>query len=125
MSLHSTTMLVMLVILLILGGPTLAWKFLRGYFRGVDVYVVLEKDGRTLAYKNPQALLGHEDQPLDSLPNEVMDLKRFQPYYNICWFECGTLYRCGHSTHRTQKDAWRCKDANVRDCFVGTVYEER
>ena len=123
--LTATTMLVMLAALLLIGGPALVWKFLRGYFRGVDVYVVVEKGGRTLAYKNPQGLLGHADHPLDFMPNEVMDLKRFQPYYNICWFECGTLYRCGHGTHRTEKSAWECKDANIKDCVVGTVYEER
>ena len=68
----AATFLISLVLLLGIGGPKLVRKFLRGYFRGVDVYVIVTLDGRTLAYKNPTELLGHPDEPLDMIPNEIL-----------------------------------------------------
>lgn len=60
---HAAAFLLMLAILLLIGGPTLVRKFLRGYFVGVDVYVFLTLDGKEIAYKNPKGFFGHEDEP--------------------------------------------------------------
>lgn len=51
---HALTLVVILAVLFLLGGPTFARKFLRGFFRGIDLYVLLTVDGRTVAYKNPK-----------------------------------------------------------------------
>ena len=123
--LHVATFLVLLVLLLIIGGPTLVRKFLRGYFRGVDVYVIVTINGQTSAYKNPRELLGHPDTPLDMIPNEILMSERFETYYNVCWFECGTLYRCGHSYHRTEENARYCDKQAGAGAFIGKVLEER
>jgi|SRR6516162_5830495 hypothetical protein len=122
--LHAATFLILLLLLLIIGGPTLVWKFLRGYFRGVDLYVIVTVDGQTLTYKNPHELLGHPDEPLDMIPNEILMSDRFETYYNICWFECGTLFRCGHSFHKTEENVRYC-DKNLGDgMLIGRVLEE-
>jgi len=46
--------------LLILGGPRLARKFLRSFFIGIDLYVILSVNGKDVAYKNPEGVLGRE-----------------------------------------------------------------
>ena len=50
---HVTTFFALLAVLLLFGGPLLVKKFLRGYFVGANVYVILTVDGNTVAYKNP------------------------------------------------------------------------
>src|SRR5437588_12016080 len=100
--------IVMLILLLLIGGPILVKKFLRGYFRGIDVYLFLSLDGKTVAYKNPKGLFGHEDKPLELVPHDILYSDQFETYYNICWFDCGALFRCGHSFHRTQENALYC-----------------
>jgi hypothetical protein len=115
----------MLAGLLLLGGPRLVKKFLRGYFRGVDVYVVLTLEGKTVAYKNPRGLLGHEDEPLEMVPHEIFYSEQFETYYNVCWFECGALYRCGHSFHRAPENARYCDRATIAGSLIGKILEER
>ena len=120
----AATFLILILLLLVLGGPTLVWKFLRGYFRGVDVYVIVTVDGRTLAYKNPIELLGHPDEPLDMVPNEILMSAQFETYYNVCWFECGTLFRCGHSFHKTEENARYCAKNVGEGMIIARVLEE-
>jgi hypothetical protein len=71
---------IMVIGLLIPGGPILVKKFLRGYFRGVDVYVFLTLHGREVAYKNPEGWVGHEDAPLAMLPHELSYSDKFETY---------------------------------------------
>jgi hypothetical protein len=42
----AATFLTLLALLLIIGGPKLVRKFLRGYSRGVDVYVIVTVGGQ-------------------------------------------------------------------------------
>ena len=115
----------MLVILFLVGGPILVKRFVRGYFRGVDIYVFLTVDGQTVAYKNPKEVLGQEDKPLEMVPHALLYSNQYETYYNICWFDCGTLYRCGHSFHRTQESALYCERTKSHGLLIGTVLEER
>ena len=117
--------LLLLATLLLFGGPPLARKFLRGFFRGVDVYVTFAQCGKSVIYKNPTGLLGREDKPLDTVPDEIFDSEKFETYYNVCWFECGTLFRCEHSFHRSPENALSCDKAKVEGSFIAQVMEER
>jgi hypothetical protein len=117
--------LLLLAVGLLLGGPPLTRKFLRGFFRGVDVYVTFARNGKRVVYKNPAGLLGHEDKPLDALPDEIFDSSKFETYYNVCWFECGTLFRCEHSFHHARENALYCDRAKIEGSFIGEVLEER
>jgi hypothetical protein len=120
-----TAFVIMLAGLLLLGGPPLMKKFLRGYFQDWDVYVILILDGKTVAYKNPTGLLGHEDKPLDMVPNEILDSDKYEIYYNVCWFECGTLHRCEHSFHRTPDNALHCDITKPEGYLIGKILQER
>jgi hypothetical protein len=120
-----TAFLLTLVVLLLRGGPPLVKKFLRGYFRGLDVYVVLTFDGKTLAYENPRGVFGHEDKPLDVVPYEIFYSDRYETYYNICWFDCGALYRCQHRFHRASENALYCGRTKIEGSVIGKVLEER
>ncbi len=91
----------------------------------MDVYVVVTINGQTSAHKNPAELLGHPDEPLEMIPNEILVSERFETYYNVCWFECGTLYRCGHSFHRTEENARYCDKRAGVGAVIGKVLEER
>jgi hypothetical protein len=122
---HATAFIVMLAVLLLVGGAPFVKKFLRGHFHGADVYVVLTLDGKTLAYKNPKGILGQEDKPLDIVPHEIFYSDQFETYYNVCWIDCGTLYRCGHSFHQTHESALYCDKAKVEGHLIGKVLEER
>lgn len=122
---EAATFLILLAALLVIGGLTLMRKFLRGYFCGVDVYVIVTVEGRTLTYKNPSGLLGHPDEPLDMVPNEILMSDQYETYYNVCWFECGTLYRCGHAYHRTEENARYCNKKAGAGAFIGKILEER
>jgi hypothetical protein len=122
---HAAAFLLMLTILLLIGGPTLVRKFLHGYFVGVDVYVFLTLDGKEIAYKNPKGLFGHEDAPLALVPHEVLYSDQFETYYNVCWFDCGALFRCGHSYHRTEENARYCDKNFGEGVLIGKVLEQR
>jgi hypothetical protein len=121
---HAVTLLVMLAVLFLLGGTTFVRKFLRGFFRGVDLYVLLNVDGKTVAYKNPRGLVGLDDTPLDMLPYEILSSDQFETYYNVCWWAGGTLLRCEPSFHRTGENARYC-DKNIEGTVIGKVLEER
>lgn len=55
----------------------------------------------------------------------MLSSDRFETYYNLCWFECGTLFRCGHSFHWTEESARSC-DRNIGEgTLIGKVLEER
>jgi len=121
-----TAYLLMFAILLLLGGPRLVKKFLRGKFLGATTYVVLAIDGKTVAYKNPRGHVGHEDQPLLLFPYELFHSGQFWEYYNACWFEYGGLFRCGHKTHLAPEDVQGCAVAKKIDGYViGKVLEEQ
>ena len=122
--LHAAVFVLLLLVLFLVGGPRLAKKFLRGYFRGVDVYVFLVVDGNTVAYKNPRGLFGYEDKPLDLVPHEILYSDQCETYYNVCWFDCGALFRCGHSFHRAEENARYC-DKFVKGALIGKILEER
>jgi hypothetical protein len=117
--------LLLLAVALLFGGPPLARKFLHGFFRGVDVYVTFAQNGKNVVYKNPAGRLGHEDKPLDVVPREIFDSEKYEPYYNVCWFECGALFRCEHSFHRARENALYCDKAKTEGSFIGEVLEER
>lgn len=114
------------ILLLALAGVPLARKFLRGYFRGVDVYVVLELDGRTQVYKNPNKPFQPVDEPLSVVPQEIFYSEKFETYYNICWFDdLGGLHRCKHSYHRKPGNAAYCNYRTVDGAVIGRVLEEK
>jgi len=121
---HAVAFLVMLGVLFLLGGSTFVRKFLRGFFRGVDLYVLLTVDRKTVAYKNPWGEIGLDDTPLEMIPYEILSSDQFETYYNVCWWDGGTLLRCGHSFHRTEENARYC-DKNVEGTVIGKVLEER
>ena len=121
---HALTLLVMLAVPFLLGGTKFVWKFLRGFFRGVDLYVLLTVDGRTAAYKNPRGEVGLDDTPLEMIPYEILSSDQFETYYNVCWWDGGTLLRCEHSFHRTEENARYC-EKNIEGVLIGKVLEER
>ena len=122
---HALTLVVILAVLFLLGGPTFARKFLRGFFRGIDLYVLLTVDGRTVAYKNPKGIPWADDQPLDMVPHELLSSDKFETYYNVCWWDGGTLLRCEHSFHRTEENARYCDKHVGEGMLIGKVLEER
>jgi hypothetical protein len=119
------TFILMLIILFLLGGPVFVRKFLRGYFRGVDLYVFLTLEGQTVAFKNPRGIIGQEDKAMEVIPHHVAYSDRFESYYNICWFDSGSLQRCEHSFHRTPQSALYCDTTKRYGCLVGKVFEEQ
>jgi len=98
---HAVTFVVMLAVLFVLGGSTYVRKFVRGFFRGVDLYILLTVDGKTVAFKNPRGEIGLDDTPLEMIPHEILSSDQFETYYNVCWWDGRTLLRCEHSFHRT------------------------
>jgi len=117
---------VILVILLLAAlGLPFARRFLHGYFHGATVFVLVPTDGKILIYKNPRGIIGLEDPPLEVLPPEVASSDRYETYFNVCWFDSGTLLRCGHSFHRKPENALYCDKIKTEGCFVAEVLEER
>lgn len=113
------------ILLLAAAGVPLARRFVYGYFHGANVFVFVEKDGKTLLYKNPREVIGLEDDPLEIIPPELFDSKLYETYYNVCWFDSGTLVRCQHSFHRKPQNALYCDQVNVEGSFIAKVMEER
>jgi hypothetical protein len=114
-----------IILLLAAVGVPLARKFVYGLFHGANLFVVVDVDGKTLVYKNPRELIGIPEEPLDMIPNEILYSERYETYYNVCWFDRGTLVRCGHSYHRKPENALYCDRIQVAGSFVGKVLEER
>jgi hypothetical protein len=96
-----------IILLLAAAGVPLARKFIYGFFHGADVFVLVPANGETLVYKNPRELIGLEDPPLDTIPPDLLTSDRYETYYNVCWFDSGTLIRCKHSFHRKPQNAKR------------------
>ena len=117
----------MSIVVLAAVGLPIARKFLRGLVVGSDLYVVLEIDGKTLVYKNPNRyLMSPEDKRPDILPAEIFDSDKFETYYNVCWFDGqGLLRRCEHSYHRTEENATYRKYAGLEHTIIGKVLEQR
>ena len=113
------------VLLLAAAGVPLARKFLYGYFHGANIFVFVEVEGRTLVYKNPEEIIGLDDEIIEKLPAELSDPNRYETYYNICWFDSGTLVRCKHSFHHTPQNALYCDAIRVDGSFIAKVLEER
>jgi len=113
------------VVGLLVGGPMLLKKFLRGLFWGTEFYVILTIEGEDVAYKNPKGQLGHEDNPLTMFPHEILYSDRYETYYNVCWFESGALCRCEHSFHRTKESAFYCDKSKTEAFLIGKVLEQR
>jgi hypothetical protein len=113
------------ILLLAAAGVPLARKFVYGYFHGANVFVFVETDGKTLLYKNPREVIGLEDNPLETIPPELFDSNRYETYYNVCWFDRGTLVRCQHSFHRKLQNALYCDQVKVEGSFIAKVMEER
>lgn len=103
----------------------IARRFLYGRFHGANLFVVLEVNGQTLVYKNPRQYFGIEDFPLTEMPHEIFDPSAYETYYNVCWFDCGTLFRCDHMRHRTKEDAAQCYTNGVAGSMIGKILEER
>ena len=78
---------------------------------------------KTVAYKNPQGILGQEDEPL-LLLDHILYSDQSETYDNVCWFDCGAWFRCKHAFHRTQENAHDC-DEYVEGAMIGKVLEER
>ncbi len=98
---------------------------MHGYFRGANVFVFIESDGKILLYKNPREMIGLEDPPLEVIPPELLNPDLYEAYYNVCWFDRGTLIRCKHSFHRKPQNALYCDQINVEGSFIAKVMEER
>lgn len=118
---HAITFLVMLAVLFLLGGTTYVRKFLCGSFRRRSLWLVA---GKTLAYKNPRGVVGVDDSPMEMIPRDILSSDQFETYYNVCWWNGGALFRCGHSFHRTEENARYC-DRNAEGTVIGKVLEER
>ena|SRR5579884_1601610 len=112
-------------VLLALWAGVSPTKFLRRVYRGTDVFVVLTLNGQTQVYKNPNQPFVHEDKPLEAIPHEIFYSDQYDTYYNVCWFDCGTLFRCMHTFHRTEDNALYCDKRGVPSSFIGKVLEER
>lgn len=93
--------------------------------RSIDLYVIVPVDGKEVAYKNPKSTVGHEDIPLAIFPYEALHSEKLETYYNICWFDCGALFRCEHSFHRTADNARHCEKAAIEGSVIGKVLEEQ
>lgn len=114
-----------IVVLALLGVP-IARKFLRGLVRPANLYVLFDLHGKTLVYKNPRRPFVALDEPMETVPHEILTSDRYETYYNVYWFEAvGTLKRCGHSYHRTAENAAYCKLNGTPHSFVGKILEER
>jgi hypothetical protein len=113
------------VLLLAAAGVPLARKFVYGYFHGTNVFVFVEAGGKTLLYKNPTEMIGLEDDPLQTVPPELLNPDLYETYYNVCWFDSGTLIRCKHSFHRKPQNVLYCDQINVVGSFIAKVMEER
>jgi hypothetical protein len=116
---------IVVIVLLAAAGLPLARRFLYGVFHGANVFVFVPADGKTLIYKNPREWIGLEDPPLETVPPEVLSSDRYETYYNVCWFDNGTLIRCKHSYHRKPENALYCKKIQTNGSFVAKVLEER
>jgi hypothetical protein len=114
-----------IILVLAVAGVPVARRFLYGYFHGVSVFVFVEHGGKTLLYKNPREVFGLEDDPLEVVPPELLDPARYETYYNVCWFDSGTLIRCKHSFHRNPQNALYCDMIRVEGSFIAKVMEER
>jgi hypothetical protein len=123
-SVFHLSVLAIILLLAALGVP-LARKFVYGYFHGVNVFVFVEANGKTLLYKNPREVIGLEDDPLEIIPAELSNSERYETFYNVCWFDCGTLIRCKHSFHSKPQSALYCDKINVESSFIAKVMEER
>lgn len=121
----AATFLIILLLAFFLGGPELVRRLLRGYSGRKNLYVLVTINGQTVAYKNPQSLLGEEDTPLNAVPNEIFHSNQFDDYYNVCWFDCRALFRCGHSFHRTSDNARNCDSTAIDGHLIGRILEER
>jgi len=115
---------VAILLLAVLGVP-LARRFVYGYFHGTNVFVFVESGEKTLLYKNPREMIGLEDDPLETIPPELLDPKLYETYYDVCWFNSGTLIRCGHSYHGSPQNALYCEQIKVEGSFIAKVMEER
>lgn len=113
------------ILLLAAAGVPLARKFVYGYFHGTNVFVFVETDGKTLIYKNPREVIGLEDPPLETIPPELLSSDRYDTYYNVCWFDEGTLIRCQHSFHHKPQNALYCEAIKLEGSFIAKVMEER
>jgi hypothetical protein len=117
--------IVVVILLLAALGIPLARRFIYGYVHGPNVFVFVPSDGKILIYKNPRGVIGLEDPPLEILPPEVLSSGQYETYYNVCWFDSGTLLRCNHSYHRKPGNALYCDKIKTKDCFIAEVLEER
>lgn len=106
-------------------GVPIARRFIYGYFHGANLYVLLTVNGQTMVYKNPRQYFGIEDEPLQLVPNEIFDDTLYETYYNVCWFDLGTLFRCEHAFHRTREDAAQCYATGAKGSMIGKILEER
>ena len=106
-------------------GVPIARRFIYGYFHGANLYVLLTVNGQTMVYKNPRQYFGIEDEPLQIVPNEIFDDTLYETYYNVCWFDLGTLFRCEHAFHRTREDASQCYATGATGSMIGKILEER
>lgn len=122
---HSLAFLMALLLAFIVGGPVLAHKFLRDFFVGHDVYVLLTIEGKEVCYKNPNRRFVHEDFPLLMIPYEILHSPDYETYYNVCWFDAGALFRCGHSYHRTPENAMYCERVSIENSLIGRILEQR
>lgn len=113
------------ILLLAALGVPVARRFVYGLFHGANVFVFVEADGKTVIYKNPREVIGLEEDPLEMPPPEVFDSDRYETYYNVCWFDSGTLIRCKHSFHHKRENALYCDQINVEGAFIAKVLEER
>lgn len=114
------------ILVLAFAGVPLARKFVRGYFRGVDIYVVLEIGGQTKVYKNPNHPFRAIDEPLLMVPHEIFYSDKFETYYNVCWFDdLGGLHRCGHAYHRKPENAEYCDYRGIEGALIGRILEEK
>lgn len=120
-----SAMLFAAILLLAASGVPLARKFVHGHFYGANVFVFVEVDGKTLLYKNPREVIGLEDDPLTTIPPELTDPNLYETYYNVCWFDHGTLVRCKHSFHHKPQNALYCDQINIEGSFIARVMEER
>jgi hypothetical protein len=119
------TLIALGVALLLAASLGVSKRFLRGLFRGTDVYVVVSDKGKTVVYKNPNRPYVHKDRPLEETPHEILSSDKYESFYNVCWFDSGTLFRCEHTFHSSPEDARRCEKSDVADSFIGKVLEER
>ena len=118
---------VSLFVILVLAAVGLrpARRFLYGYFHGVNVFVFVPANGKTIIYKNPREVIGLEDPALEIAPPETLDPEKYETYYNVCWFDSGTLIRCKHSFHREARNALYCDKIKTDGAFIAKVLEER